>query len=311
MIWKFLAGVFTFMAVAFMILLLFFYWVFPITNYEFSLQPGFTQNYNFSLTGNSALQFYENMRYPSRDISYKIYDDCNMQKRYDAETAIDILNNMTELNLYPANNDEWISIHCEDKIKVEERFFIAGEGGPINITRTENFNVILKGGVLILRDSNCERPNVVIHELLHALGFDHSENPNNIMYPISKCGQTIGEDIINTIDNLYSVPSNPDLSFENVSAVLRGRLLDLNVSIRNNGLKDSEKFRLIVYVDGEKVKDFDIDEMEIGYGLSINLQSLPIKQLSVDVLTLEIDYGFEELNKENNKMNLELKKLED
>ena len=146
-----------------------------------------------------------------------------------------------------------------------------------------------------------------MHELLHALGFDHSSNPKNIMHSISKCDQVMGGDLIKTINELYSVPSNPDMAFENVSATMRGRLLDLNVSVRNNGLDDSKSFSLKIFVDGKEIKEVLIDEMEIGYGTSITLESLPVKQISVDVLTLKLDYDFEELNKDNNIINLELK----
>lgn len=308
MIWRFLLSMFSFMFVMFIVFLLFIYWFLP-TDYEFSLKPDLSQtNYNFSLSEGEDLQFYKNMRYPSSDISYKIADSCTIQKRYDAELAINILNNQTDITLYPVNNDEEIIIECEDKIRVEERFFIAGEGGPINITRTENFNVILKGGVLLLRDSKCERPNIVLHELLHAFGFDHSSNPKNIMHSISKCNQVIGDDLINTINELYSIPSNPDLTFGNVSAAMHGRFLDLNVSIRNHGLGDSENSNLIIYVDGKKIKEVPINEMQIGYGISMTFQNLLIKQINVDLITLKINYGFEELDKNNNIIELEIKK---
>ncbi len=309
MIWRFLLSMFSFMIAIFIIFLLISYWIFPIGNYEFSLNPDLTQtNYNFSLTNDAASQFYKNLRYSSSDVSYKIDSECTLQKRYDAEFAIDLLNSQTDLNLYSVGGDEEISITCEDKIKVEERFFVAGEGGPINITRTENFNVILKGGVLLLRDSKCERPNVALHELLHAFGFDHSSNPKNIMNSISKCNQVMGDDLINTINELYSVPSYPDLTFENVSATMKGRLLDLNLSIRNNGLGDSKNSQLKIYIDGKEIKEIQVEGMEIGYGISITLENLLVKQIGVDVLTLKLDYGFEELNKDNNIINLELKK---
>ncbi|GAI14097.1 unnamed protein product, partial [marine sediment metagenome] len=52
--------------------------------------------------------------------------------------------------------------------------------------------------------------------------------------------------------------SYPDLSFENVSAVMNGRYLDTNMSIRNNGLKDSEKTKIEIYADGKLVKEIEL-----------------------------------------------------
>ena len=189
----------------FLVLLLFFYWVFPLETIDFTFSP---KNSNFSLNsyGNESMQFYENMRYPSKDISYRI-QGCTLQKADEMETAFDMIDNLTIINFYSVNNNEEISVTCDSKTRFEGDLFIAGEGGPINITKAGYFNVIQKGAITLIRESKCENPNVGIHELLHALGFDHSENPNNIMYPVSKCSQTIGQDISDMINELYSFQS--------------------------------------------------------------------------------------------------------
>ena len=231
--------------ILFTVLLLVIYWFIPFKTIEFDVT---SKNYNFSLDTSvkESMQFYENMRYPNSQISYKIYD-CPLQKKNDMEQAFEIVSNLTVLNFYSINFDEEILVTCESGSRIEEGLFIAGEGGPTNITKGERFSVILNGKVLLIRDSKCERPNIAIHELLHALGFDHSDNQNNIMYPVSKCEQTIGEDIPQLINELYSIPTYSDLSFENVSAVMHGRYLDSNISIRNNGLKNSEKTEIFIY----------------------------------------------------------------
>ena len=50
------------------------------------------------------------------------------------------------------------------------------------------------------------------------------------MYEISRCDQTIGEDIISFINEIYSIPSSPDLLFENATALMHGKYLDINLT---------------------------------------------------------------------------------
>ncbi len=202
--WKIL---FSLIFILFVSLLLIFYWFIPFKIIEFGTKSG---NFNFSLGNESGnMQFYQNMRYPNPEISYQIYD-CPLSKKNNMERGFEIVSNISVLNFYPVNYDGEIFVTCDSKNKIEEGLFIAGEGGPTNITQSGNFHVILRGSVLLIRESKCERPNIAIHELLHALGFDHSENPNNIMYPISNCRQIVGEDIPKSISELYLTPSYAD-----------------------------------------------------------------------------------------------------
>jgi len=293
--WKsFLAA----LVAVFLVALLFFYWVFPFETIDFTFSP---KNYNFSLNATSAdMQFYPNLRYSSKEISYKI-EDCNLKKTDEMQRSFDIIESLTVLDFYSVDSDEEISITCDEKARFDGELFIAGEGGPINITKTENFNVIHKGAITLIRESKCENPNVGIHELLHALGFAHSENSNNIMYPVSKCSQTIGEDIPATINSLYSFPSLPDITFENVSATMSGRYLDLTFVIRNQGLADSEKGTVEIYADGKTIKEIEFDPVAIGYGRIITLTNIFIFQKRINELRFLIKTDFEELEKGNNE----------
>lgn len=304
MSWKTIFSLIFFLVV---ITLLLFYWFIPLEeiNFEFS-QP---KNTNFTLNASLSenTQFYENMRYPSSDISYRI-QDCPLKKSDDMKTAFNIIENKTLLNFYPVIANEEISVTCENKARVEGGLFIAGEGGPVNITRSENFNVIRKGGILLIRESKCENPNIGIHELFHALGFDHSTNPNNIMYEVSKCRQEIGQDTINLLNWLYSFPSQPDLSFENASASMKGRYLDVSVTIKNNGLKESKNTKIIIYADSKPLKEIELDPLEIGHGRIITLTNIFVLQRDIDELEFFINSDFEELNKDNNRITLEIKK---
>ncbi len=298
--WKTIFG-FIFLLIVVMMLVV--YWFIPLNSTEFLVK---TKETNFSLDSNSDMQFYSNMRFPEPRISYRI-DDCTLQKQDDMKRAFNLVEDLTILDFYPVNNNEEISITCSSKNIIEEGMFIAGEGGPTNITQGGDFNVIFKGTILLIKDSKCSDPNVATHELFHVLGFNHSKNSNNIMYPVSKCKQEISDDMIDLINTLYSVPSYADLSFENVSANMNGKYLNTNFTIRNHGLKDATSSKLTIYADGKEIKSMDIDPIKIGYGRSIYLSDVFITQLNVNKLEFIIETSFPELDEENNKIILEIK----
>lgn len=286
-----------------MIVLLIVYLLFPFSQVDFS----FSTNDNLSSQnlGNVA-QFYPNMRFASSSISYTIDDSCSLQKKNEMIEAFDIIQNLTSLTFYDSANGK-INISCQEKnIVSEDGLFIAGEGGPVNVTTGSKFNVISRGEILLIRNSDCEKPNIEIHELLHVLGFDHSENPNNIMYPISKCRQTIGEDIVNKINELYSIPSLADLTFKNANVIMKGRYLDLNFSVSNEGLADSETFDVVVYGDGKEIRRFDSKPLKIGYTQNVEITNQLTSQLKINQLTFSIENNFEELDKTNNIISLQL-----
>jgi len=287
------------------ILFLSIYWFIPYDTTEFNTSSN--SNFSINASENNTLQFYSNMRFPEANISYKI-ERCPLKKENDMQWAFDIIENETILNFYQVNYEQEITITCEDTNRFEGDLFIAGEGGPTNITIAGDFNIIESGKILLIRDSLCERPNVPIHELLHVLGFDHSKNSKNIMFEISKCEQTIGDDIIDFINEIYSIPSQPDLLFENASAFMHGKYLDINFSIRNNGLKSSEESVVKIIVDGKEVKSIDVPSIEIGYGREVYMTNIWIKQISVQNVEFIIENDFEELNKINNNVAFEIKK---
>jgi len=73
------------------------------------------------------------MRYPNSKISYKIYD-CPLQKKDNMKRAFEMISNKTILDFYSINSNEEISVTCDSKNKIEEGLFIAGEGGPTNMS---------------------------------------------------------------------------------------------------------------------------------------------------------------------------------
>lgn len=128
------------------------------------------------------------------------------------------------------------------------------------------------------------------------------------MYNFSNCKQTIGDDIINLINDLYSVPSYPDLIMTNASVVMNGRYLSLNATIMNFGLKVSGASKLAVLADDKVIKEVEVDGIDVGYGRTLMLKNIFVSQLSVDELKLSIEYLFDELSKDNNIILLKIKK---
>ncbi|MEK6918327.1 MAG: matrixin family metalloprotease [Nanoarchaeota archaeon] len=286
--------------------LLFFYWFFPLSSTEFTPQPK-SSGQSFQLGQIKSLQFYENMRYPESTISYNI-GDCTIAKRDEAIRALNLLQEKTILRFYPVAANEEISITCDSRTKIEGGFFIAGEGGPTNITKAGEFNVISKGTVLLIRESQCKNPNVGVHEILHALGFNHTANPDDIMYPISSCSQEIQNYTIDLINSIYSIPPYPDLVFENVSAIMKGKYLDANMSIRNDGFEESSGAIVQIYADDSLIKEVNLDSLDIGHGIVISLRNIWIGQFNTYQLRFFVKTNFDELKKDNNEVILKIKK---
>jgi Matrixin len=294
------------LAIIFILLLLsftFFYFA-PLNNFNLTAK---SQNYNFSLAGNSDMQYYPDMRYSDSNISYKI-SNCSIDKGNQMEDAFAIMENITNLKFYPVDNNEEISVTCEERNRIESNMFVAGEGGPTKIILSGDFYVITEGEILLIRNSDCPTPNIALHELLHSLGFKHSSNPNNIMYNVTSCDQTIGQDTIDLINELYSVQSYPDLAFENVSGTVDGRFLNVNLTVINSGLNDAPASKIIIYADETPVKEINLDSIKLGEGIFLNLQNVLISKINFNEINLEIVSNFSEITKENNKIKLEIKK---
>ena len=287
--------------------LLSFYWLFPFSPSQFTARGPIDSNFSLSNATEVQMQFYPNMRYPSPNISYTLDTSaCSLQRQQDIKTAMSLLENETVLRFYSADSNPEINISCSNNIVVNKNYFVAGEGGPVNITETQDFNVITKGEVLLLRGNTCPFPNVALHELLHSLGFAHSQNPNNVMYPVTGCDQTLGQDIPDLINKLYSVPSLPDLSFENASAIMQGRYLDATVNIINNGLQPSGASTLVISADNATLREEPLKPIGIGEGMTLVFQNIWVPNLNVNEVEFSLKTNFSEIQSGNNEIRLEL-----
>jgi len=292
----------TFLVVVLILAMLALYWYFPSDPKEFR----FNGENNFSLNNESQMQFYPNMRFPVSNLSYSIDDKCSLSKRNDMIKGFEYIDNLTLIDFYESDGNVNVLITCDDKVKIENGMFIAGEGGPVNATIGKKFSVITQGHILLLRDSNCERPNIAIHELLHVLGFDHSDNPNNIMYPVSKCKQVISEDMLLKINELYAIPSLPDIAFENVNATIIGRFMNVEIILQNEGLASSGDFIIGIYANDKRIDEVEVSNIEIGGGKIITATNILVPQIKVNQLVFSIEEIGPELDEKNNEVILNI-----
>ncbi len=262
--------------------------------------------------GSGEIQFYANMRYMDRKISYTLSNSCDAGKKLDAERAFSIISEKTILEFNRVSTGGEIEVLCSDvgPEPEEKGHFVAGEGGPSEIINTSMFAVIFSGKVSLFRKNECMDPNVAIHEILHALGFDHNNNGDSIMYPVTKCEQQIDNYIIDEINRIYKIDSVPDLVIEKITARKVGRYLSFEIDTANFGLHNSNGSVLDIYVGSELVREFDLGDIEVGLRKILTVENLKVPQ-DAEVLLFEIKTSEDEIDKENNKVVMKLEKIQE
>jgi len=264
-------------------------------------------NYNTSeyIIDDGQLQFYPNMRFSTKTISYKIDELCDRKKTARVKEAFLILERETELKFYESENGE-IEIVCNESGEMPKpgEYFIAGEGGPTSVINSSLFNVIESGKVLLFYEKSlCDNPNVELHEILHVLGFKHASNKNSIMYNVLGCEQNLTLEILSEIKKIYSFDSLPDLYFNNVSATKRGSYLDFDTDVRNKGLINAKNVSLNVFKGDNLVKIFELGDLNYGEGKIMSIRNLKVGSNTKE-MKFVIIYNKQELEKKNNFITL-------
>lgn len=105
-------GFLTLMIMIIAIGLLIVYWFFPYNNFEDAKIQNtidtynFTENSNFTMNEtNGNLQFYPNLRYKEKEISYRIDSSCGLEKKDEMLRAMKIIENRTILDFYSINSN--------------------------------------------------------------------------------------------------------------------------------------------------------------------------------------------------------------
>jgi hypothetical protein len=251
--------------------------------------------------------FSENLRFNHNNISYYIDDTCDSIRRTSMIEAFDIFGEkMDNISFYRVSEPADIDVSCSSGFQLSDTLFAAGEGGPSRIINTSFFKTIEKGEIFLYKDQSCDYPIVELHELSHVFGFDHSENPLNIMYNTSNCDQRISQDMVDLINELYSIEPLGDASIDRLSAVKRGRYLDFNITVLNEGLISIEDINLTIFANGEEVTVMEFGEIAIGFGRTLRAKNIRLPSKNVGEIDFVVDYEeyVDELDENNNVLEM-------
>ena len=258
-----------------------------------------------------ANQFYTNMRFNHNFITYKINSDCDNEVRVRMKLAFSelLINGANRISFKETTSNPDIEISCTpDSNEISEKnYFIAGEGGAKEIIPTGRFHII-ESGIIYFFDENkkslkCDYPNIELHELMHVLGFDHSEDKNSLMFPfLESCDQRLDKSIIDELNRLYSQENLPELFFQDISSVKKGKYLDYNLTIKNSGSIASKNVTLTI-LDNEQIVDtHNIGPISYGAGITLSTTNLRLKRRNPEKITFAIDYEnkVKEIDESNN-----------
>ena len=267
-----------------------------------------TLNYSFS----NIRQFYPNIKFNHNTITYQIDSACDSAKKNRMTRAFDMLSaTIGKISFqYTSDDNPDISVICDSQkeyIPDQSDFFIAGEGGAKELVQTGRYNVITNGTIFLYGNPTnaveCSWPNIELHELIHVFGFNHSINKNSLMYPyLLSCNQKLDDSIVYELKRLYSEPNLPDLYFDNLSAVKKGRYLDFNVTVRNSGDVDALNATFSVIDDGKLVDTKEMKDIKYGAGIEMEIKNFKLFTRESKEIDIIIDYfnNTQELDKNNN-----------
>lgn len=271
---------------------------------------------NLNITGMSSyvssLQFYPNMRFNHNNLTFMIEDNCNTEKRENMALSFGKLEQETNnlITFYQTEHNPDILVTCNETyiLKPTGDFFIAGEGGPERAVKSGIYYVIESGTVILYYtpEKDCMNYNVELHELLHVLGFIHSDNKYSIMYNVSECYQVLTKDITDELIRLYSIPNYPDVSIGNITAIKHGTYLDFEINVKNAGFEKAENIVLGISSKEKEIASFDLEDLEYGEGKILTVENIriPFSLLSLEQITFSLSIDSKELDYRNNNITM-------
>ena len=134
---------------------------------------------------------------------------CEDNRKTQVIEALNIIENETDkmVTFYEERNEQGIEISCNKEYETEESSAYGG------IIIYEGETEILSGFVELYKPDPvnfeiCESyPTAALHEILHAMGFDHIDSRKSVMNPVIKLGESCIEidiEIVDCLKHIYS-----------------------------------------------------------------------------------------------------------
>jgi hypothetical protein len=263
-------------------------------------------------TFSEVKQFYPNMKFNHNRISYAIESACDDDKKQRMRRAFnEIQESVSAITFFESQNfdDAEIQIICSEhsRDEIKEEYFVAGEGGAKEIVPTGRFNIVLNGVIYLYERKNfalkCDYPNIEVHELLHVLGFNHSESKKSIMYYLlESCDQVLDDSIITELRRLYALENLPDLYFENFTVIKKGRYLDFNVTVKNSGSVPVDGASFSIIEENEELETYPLERVTFGGGITIQTTNFRLSSRNPEHIQFVLDKEnkIKEIDEKNN-----------
>lgn len=184
-----------------------------------------------------------------------------------------------------------------------------GYGGPM-WRPSGKFNLIEKGFVIIvLQPMPCVTKNTAVHEIGHALGFQHSDKPGSTMYMYATCTQVIDRPIVDTLQILYSTPALPDFEIARGELSIAQGYFNVNINVTNTGLSTGGNVTVAFFDDADGKEIYRTSSSPLPPGYNLMLKYINIQKPASGILRITVDpeNRVDELSKDNNSIVVDLK----
>lgn len=217
-------------------------------------------------TQEKSKQFYPNLRFKDRVITYKFDPRCTEAKENQMAQTFKLFEDRTVVSFTETSGDPDLYIACSELAPEPEAagHFVAGEGGPTRILNGTLYTIILESKISLYEEEQCSEPHIAVHELLHVFGFDHNNDRTSILYPTLDCAQVYNSYFFERINELYAADSLPDLVPSNITLSKAGRYIEFTIDVSNQGLDLAKNIQLGLYADNKIVDTFDLGDIDIG-----------------------------------------------